>query len=466
MKMSLMKKLSLSILLAVLVSIILVSLISNAIIDKEFNKYLAGEHQTKIKNAINIIEDLYRQQGGFSDISQDELRRYSEMQGLYIEIRDLNDDTVYTSGTAYLQHNNMMRGMMGDMMGNYAGMNPNQYTEDTYSIFLDDNKVGTVIIGYINTSFLSPDSITFIRALNYSFVISAFIALAIGLLISIVISRQLSNPLAKITQTSNQMRTGNLEVRSIVKTSTKEIDELSNSINYLAETLSAQEMLRKRLTTDIAHELRTPLTTLKTHLEAFIDGVWEPTTERFEIFYEEINRLSKLVDNLRDLAQLEQPNKKINKSEVNLSNELEKIIEAFKPLYLKENYQLESNIEPEITALIDMDKFKQIMNNLLSNAYKYLKPDGKAEVTLTKQNKNIIIKVKDNGIGIAEKDLPYIFERFYRSDISRSKNTGGAGIGLTITKSLVEALGGRISVESKLNIGTTFTIIFSDIASL
>jgi signal transduction histidine kinase len=462
MKMSLMKKLSLSILLAVLVSIIVVSLISNAIIDKEFNKYLAGEHQTKINNAINIIEDLYKQQGSFSDISRDELRRYSEMQGLYIEIRDLKDDTVYTSGTAYLQHNNMMRsmmgGMMGGMMGNYAGMNPNQYTEDTYSIFVDDNKVGTVIIGYINTSFLSPDSITFIRALNYSFVISAFIALAIGLLISIVISRQLSNPLTKITQTSNQMRTGNLEVRSMVKTSTKEIDELSNSINYLAETLSAQEMLRKRLTTDIAHELRTPLTTLKTHLEAFIDGVWEPTTERFEIFYEEINRLSKLVDNLRDLSKLEQPNKKINKSEVNLSIELEKIIEAFKPLYIKENYQLESNIEPEITALIDIDKFKQIMNNLLSNAYKYLKPDGKAEVTMTKQNRNIIIKVKDNGIGIAEKDLPYIFERFYRSDISRSKNTGGAGIGLTITKSLVEALGGRVSVESKVDVGTTFTI--------
>lgn len=461
MKMSLMKKLSLGILLAVLVSILLVSLISNSIIDKEFNKYLVGEHQTKIENVINIIEDHYKQQGSFTALNQDELRRYSEMQGLYIEIKDLNNDAIYTSGNAYLQHNNMMQGMMGSMMPGFS--NPQQYTEDTYPLVVNDNKVGAVIIGYINTSFLSPDSIAFVRALNYSFVISAFIALGIGLLISLIISRQLANPLIKITQTSNQIRTGNLEVRSHVKTSTKEIDELSDSINYLAETLNAQEMLRKRLTSDIAHELRTPLTTLKTHLEAFIDGVWEPTTERFEIFYEEINRLTKLVDNLRDLAKLEQANKRLYKSEVNLSDEMEKIIESFKPLYNKANYQLDCSISPEIHAITDLDKFKQIMNNLLSNAYKYLKPDGRVEVTFVKENKNIIIKVKDNGIGMHENDVPFIFERFYRSDISRSKNTGGSGIGLTITKSFVEALGGRISVESQLDIGTTFTIVFPDI---
>lgn len=461
MKISLMKKLSLGILIAVLASILLVSLISNSIIDKEFNKYLVGEHQTKIENVINIIEDLYKQQDSFTGLNQDELRRYSQMQGLYIEIKDLNNDTIYTSGNAYLQQTNMMQGMMGSMMPGFS--NPQEYSEKTYPLVVGDNKIGTVIIGYINTSFISPYSIAFIRALNYSFVISAFIALGIGLLISLIISRQLSTPLIKITQTSNQMRTGNLEVRSHVRTSTKEIDELSDSINYLAETLNAQEMLRKRLTSDIAHELRTPLTTLKTHLEAFIDGIWEPTTERFEIFYEEINRLTKLVDNLRDIAKLEQSNKKLNKSEVNLSSETEKIVESFKPLFIKENYQLDSDIAPEIHVIIDLDKFKQIMNNLLSNAYKYLKPNGRVEVTLAKQNKNIIIKVKDNGIGMDEKDLPFIFERFYRTDISRNKNTGGSGIGLTITKSFIEALDGRISVESKPDIGTTFTIVFPDI---
>ncbi|MPM67435.1 Sensor histidine kinase ResE [bioreactor metagenome] len=114
---------------------------------------------------------------------------------------------------------------------------------------------------------------------------------------------------------------------------------------------------------------------------------------------------------------------------------------------------------------MDKDKFKQIVNNLLLNAYNHLKPNGAVEVTLKKEKQNIIIKVIDNGIGIPEKDLPYIFERFYRSDLSRTKNTGGSGIGLTITKSFVEAHGGKIYVQSKLDEGTTFTIEFPNILS-
>jgi signal transduction histidine kinase len=293
--------------------------------------------------------------------------------------------------------------------------------------------------------------------------LSAIAALIFGLIISAIISKQLSRPLVKITETANKMRNGNLEVRAIVSTNTKEIDELSNSINYLAETLSKQEMLRKRLTSDMAHELRTPLTTLKTHVEAFMDGIWEPTAERFETFYEEIERLTKLVDNLRNLAKLEQADLKLNKSNINLSEELEKIIDTFKPLYIKENYELTGSIAPGIMAVMDKDKLKQIMNNLLVNSYKYLKPNGKVNVILKKEKQNIILKVIDNGIGIPEEDLPHIFERFYRSDLSRNKNTGGSGIGLTIVKAFVEAHGGTIYADSTVNVGTTITIEFPSI---
>lgn len=464
MKMSLMKKLSISFMLAVLISIILASLISNYIIGKEFNKYLIDEHKSKIDNVIKIVEDLYSEQKDISRVDQDELQRYATFQELYIEIKDLNNKIVYNSGNSHLQHKSMMENMMGPMMQNFTGMNTGKYTENAYKLAVGNKAIGTMIVGYFDTSYLSSSSITFIRTLNYSFILSALIALVFGLIISIIISRQLSSPLTEITETSNQMRSGNLEVRAMVNTSTKEIDELSNSINYLAETLKAQEMLRKRLTSDMAHELRTPLTTLKTHVEAFIDGIWEPTTERFEIFYEEIDRLIKLVGNLRNLAKLEQLNIELNTSEVNLSIELKKSIDTFKPLFTKENYELNGQITPGINVVIDKDKFKQIMNNLLSNAYNYLKPNGIVEVVLTKQNQNVIIKVIDNGIGIPEKDLPYIFERFYRSDISRSKNTGGSGIGLTITKAFVEAHGGKIYVESSQNLGTTFTIEFPNIS--
>lgn len=466
MKISLIKKLSLGFLAAVLGSIILASLISNYTVGKKFKEYLIDEHKTTVDNAVKIIDDLYSSQNSFSSINTDEIQRYAELQELYIEVKDLNNNTIYSSGNSHLHHKTMMGNMMGSMMHNFSGMNIGEYTENKYPLLVNNKNIGTIIIGYFGTSYLSSASVTFINTLNHSFMLSAAVSLIFGLIISIVISKQLSKPLVKITETANKMRDGNLEVRALVNTSTKEIDELSNSINYLAETLNSQEMLRKRLTSDMAHELRTPLTTLKTHVEAFIDGIWEPTAERFEAFYEEIERLTKMVDNLRNLAKLEQTNLSLNKSKVNLSSELEKIIDTFKPLYIKENYELTSSITPEIMAIIDKDKFKQIMNNLLSNSYKYLKPNGKVEVILKKEKQNIIIKVIDNGIGIPEKDLPFIFERFYRSDLSRNKNTGGSGIGLTITKAFVEAHGGKIYVESKLNEGTTFTVELPNILSI
>ncbi|AFS79066.1 two-component system signal transduction histidine kinase [Gottschalkia acidurici 9a] len=465
MKISLMKKLSLGFLLAVLGSIILTSFISNYIVDRKFKDYLIDEHNTKIKNAVKIINDLYDSQSGFSDMSKEEVQRYAQLQDLYIQVIDSSNNIIYSSGSAHLRHKKMMGDMMNPMMHGSSKMEVGNYTEDKYPLLIANKKVGSIIIGYFGTSYLSSASVTFMSTLNNSFILSGIIALIFGLIISIVISRQISKPLVKITETANKVRSGNLEVRAIFNTNTKEIYELSNSINYLAETLNKQEMLRKKLTSDMAHELRTPLTTLKTHIEAFIDGVWSPTPERFEAFYEEIERLTKMVDNIRNLAKLEQANLNLNKSKINISSELENIIDTFKPLYVKKNYKLISFIEPSLESIVDRDKFKQIMYNLIINSYNYLKPNGKVEVILKKEKQNIVIKVVDNGIGISEDDLPFIFERFYRSDLSRNKNTGGSGIGLTITKAFVEAHGGKIYVESKINHGTTFTVEIPDILS-
>jgi two-component system sensor histidine kinase BaeS len=463
MKMSLVKKLSLGFILAVLGSIILASAISNYTVGQKFKDYLVDEHKEKVNNAVKIIEDLYSEGKNFSKADTDEIQRYAELQELYIEIKDSNNNTIYTSGKSYLQHKGMMGNMMGPMgamMRNYSGINMGEYTEEKYPLNVDEKKAGSIIVGYFGTSYLSSASVSFISTLNHSFMVSAIAALIFGIIISIIISRQISKPLAKITKTANEIRNGDLGARAVINSNTKEIVELSNSINYLAESLNNQEMLRKRLTSDMAHELRTPLTTLKTHIEAFIDGIWEPTNERFEVFYEEIDRLTKMVDNLRNLSKLEQTSISLNKSKVNISKELEKLTETFKPLYIKADYELYTSITPNIIAMIDVDKFKQIMTNLLSNSYNYLNPKGKVEVELKKENENIVIKVIDNGIGIPEKDIPYIFERFYRSDLSRNKNTGGSGIGLTITKALVEAHGGKIYLESKANEGTTVTIKF------
>jgi len=456
MKLSLVKKLSLGFLLTIIVAVLIVSLISNYMVGEKFNNYLVAQQADKVNNIIVIAEDLYKDKTGFANINNDEISRYAVSEELYIQVKDLSGNIVYDSGNSHLQHKNMME----SMMGSNSNMNAGVYKEETHSLVKDKKNIGTIVVGYFGTSYLSQGALTFKMTLNHSFIISGFIALMVGLAVSIFLAKQLTNPIVKITKTANEMRRGNLAVRSEVSSKTKEIEELSASINYLAETLQDQEMLRKRLSSDMAHEIKTPLTTLRTHVEALLDGIWQPTEERLQSIYDEIERLTNLVDNLRNLAKLEQADSKLIKTKFNLSSELEKIILSFEPLFSKNCYVIMSRLDENIWVCMDKDKLKQIMHNLLSNSYKYLKPRGKVIVELKEEKEGITIKVEDNGIGIPEKDIPFIFERFYRTDLSRNTNTGGTGIGLTITKGLVESHTGKISVESKEGEGSTFIVQF------
>lgn len=453
MRISLTKKLSLAFLLTVFISIVTASLISNYMIGKKFNNYLISEHKTVEYKVAAMINSLYSEDTGFSDANKDEILRYSSAEKLYIQVKDINGAVIFTANNLKPMSTSMMHSMMHD-----TSMDAGEYREDKYSLKKNNKKLGTIVFGYYNSSYFNSSAQNFIRTLNSSFLLSIFIALAFGLVISIFLSRQISLPLTQITNTANKIRAGNLEARSLVVSKTKEIDDLSTSINYLAKTLKKQELLRKRLTSDMAHELRTPLTNLKSHIEAILDKVWEPTEEVLTGFYDEIQRLIKLVNGLNDIAKLEQTTSILNKSKFNLSLELKKIITSFKPLYETSGLKINSNLTPNLEILMDKDKFKQVIYNLLSNALKYSKKNGEVLVTLSSLKDTMIIEIKDDGIGISEKDLPFIFERFYRSDESRDKNTGGTGIGLTIVKNIVEAHNGNIKVTSSLGVGTTFVI--------
>lgn len=458
--MSLSKKLTLSFIFSIIISIIITSFISNTMINNKFDVYLIEEQNKKFEKIRNDINELFIEEG--ENITSEDISNYASLEGIYIEIKGLNNDIICHSNNI----SNLHRGMMGDMMRRHRRMtnsniidNGGNYVEKTFSLLDGDKIIGRLVIGYIDNSHLTESAIIFKDTLAMSFFISGIITIILGFIISVFLSRGLTNPLVNITNTANQMRNGNLESRSNVKTDTKEIFELSYSINYLAETLEKQEDLRKRYASDIAHELRTPLTTLKSHIEAMIDGVWEPNNEHLSILMGEIDRLTKLVEDLKNTFKALESELNVNKTNFNISNVLKGIISGFDPLFKKNNYILEYSIEENVEISMDKDRLKQIIYNLLSNAMKYLNDDGKVVVSLTSEKKNVKIIVEDNGTGIKEEDLPLIFERFYRSDMSRNKETGGAGLGLSITKSLVEAHGGSIYVESKYGEGTKFTII-------
>jgi two-component system phosphate regulon sensor histidine kinase PhoR len=219
------------------------------------------------------------------------------------------------------------------------------------------------------------------------------------------------------------------------------------------------ERLRRELTANVSHELRTPLTSIKGFAETLLSGAMrDETTGRhfLEIIDKEANRLVKLVDDLLDLSRLESKGISLKLSQVNVGQVIEETVARLRPLAGARDFDLRP-AAPEVLALADRDRLAQVLTNLLDNAIKFTPDGGRIAVDWRTANGEVEVSVRDSGHGIAETDLPHIFERFYKADRARSATPGGSGLGLAITRHIVEAHGGRIKVASRPGTGTTFT---------
>ena len=214
----------------------------------------------------------------------------------------------------------------------------------------------------------------------------------------------------------------------------------------------------EQIASDIAHELRTPLTNLQGYLEAILDGVWEADKERIQECYEEVIRLNKIVDELQELSLLEDYSFILHKELFDFRELCLSVIRSFEPAAKEKNITIKLITKSEIEVLADYNRLKQVLINLISNAIKYSHENGTIVVSYNVKKGNYIIEIIDNGIGIPKKEIPFIFERFYRTDKSRSKKTGGTGIGLAITKAIIENHNGTISVKSSTKLGTSFKV--------
>jgi len=271
-------------------------------------------------------------------------------------------------------------------------------------------------------------------------------------------AKRLSTHISRVITTARMISKGYFDDRITETSTTRETAQLIETINNLAETLEKQEALRRRLTADVAHELRTPLATLQSHMEAMIDGIWEPDRERLKSCHEEIVRINRLVGDLEKLAHYESENLILIRTNFDISELIGRIIKNFENDFANKGIDIRFTGEKEI-LYADKDKISQVMVNLLSNALKYTSEGGKVEVRVKGSDETAEITVRDTGKGIPPEDLPHIFERFYRADKSRNRLTGGAGIGLTIAKAIIDAHKGNIQVRSKVDEGTEFVIL-------
>ena len=339
----------------------------------------------------------------------------------------------------------------------------NRLKRQTLPVIVNGTDVGT--LEFISVPLPEGVEAQFLDRFNSNMYIAVSGMLIIAGWLSLIVANGLSRPILKAAKRAEEISGGgyqNLEGKAA--TSVIEIETLTDSLESLARSLEGQEILRKRLMSDITHELRTPVTIIKAQIEAMADGVLPAEQTYFTACVKEADRLTKLIAGVENLSYIEGDSLVLKKEQVNISAILTEVANSFAFLFHDTGIALEQSIEQGLSAHVDSDKIKQVFDNLLSNALRYTDPGGTVEISALCgiKNNNIvsIIKVKDTGIGISENDLPNIFDRFYRADISRARETGGRGLGLSIAKAIVTAHGGSISAENNQDeAGSTFTVI-------
>lgn len=285
------------------------------------------------------------------------------------------------------------------------------------------------------------------QALVQSIVWTCIASLVLACLLGLYAARRISSPLVVMKKKAQRMALGELEVE--IQTEGKdELAELGMSLNDLAKQLKRQEEMRVTMTEDIAHELRTPLATLKSHMRAFEDGIWEPTPERIHSCYEEIERLTQLVGELEELTHMESPAFSLDRTTTNVKELVTQCSYLMQAAFIEKKVCLKILVPGSLELELDRARFIQIMFNLLSNALRHTPPGGEVSVYVYDEINSVLLEVRDTGKGIPEEDLPFIFERFYKGDKSRNRSTGGSGLGLTIVQKLVTAHGGRIWAQA------------------
>ncbi|MBT2710579.1 HAMP domain-containing histidine kinase [Pseudomonas sp. ISL-84] len=331
-----------------------------------------------------------------------------------------------------------------------------EYIATVSPIEIDGETAGMVFM------FQETESIhSLIERLNKHFLLTGLIAVILTLTVIIFLSKGLVKPLIKMKEATSQISKGDFTV-SLPKNRNDELGDLADSISRLASDLNYLKLERNDFLASISHELRTPLTYIKGYADIVQKRnlTIEDRDKYLKIIHEEANRLSDLIKDLFDLAKMDKNSFIIQKRPIDLTDFMLKIEQKFSPAFHEKEMELEVICPEGAVIMADPIRLEQIIFNLLDNAIKYSPSGAKTTLSVNSKKKDVHIKVRDNGKGIPEEDLPYILNRFYRVDKSRTRSLGGTGLGLAIVKELVLAHGGTISVKSKEGKGTEFELVF------
>jgi two-component system sensor histidine kinase BaeS len=317
--------------------------------------------------------------------------------------------------------------------------------------------IGRVAVSQANGRLLTAEEAQLGQQLNRMHLVAGITSAAIAFAIGLYLALTLSRPLRRIRTGAEAMGAGDLDVR-VKETGDDEISAVARALNGLAETLQREEELRKESVADLAHELRTPVMGLLARVEAAQDGVFDDEAANLAAMHDEALRLTRLLDDLSALADAQRPGLLLSGEPADLSAVAAGPADALAQGFADKGIAFTTDLHPAVVAG-DRKRLEQVVVNLLTNALRYTDAGGRASLSVGRVGDDAVLEVADSGVGIPPEDLPHVFTRFWRGEKSRSRATGGAGIGLSIVQELVRAHGGQVSVVSTVGQGSVFRVV-------
>ncbi len=430
----------------------------------QFRGYTRENMQRLAQSTADTLSGEYQEKGGWDDEVLDYARSASSASSdVGVQVVDARGHVLYDDTWARTRSTRDDDGALTNESATVLAT-PAQGGDSTVSADIvdkDGKVVGQVRLWSFGSEALLTKADSAFRDKSYiAIAISAAVAVVGAFLMGSIASRSLTRPIRRITSTAEQIRGGDLTARTGV-TGDDEIGLLGETFDSMANTLERDIKFEHRLTSDVAHELRTPLMAMLVTVEAMQDGVLPADDEHFETVASEVRRLSRLVDAMLHLSRIENGKRQLKIESTDVVHLVRSLVSVQHQLFHERGLHLrfdDKTSRHECYADIDPDLIREAITNLMSNAMRYTQHDGWVVVGVANERKDVLVSVRDTGIGIAEEDIPKVFSRFWRSEVSRERATGGLGVGLAITKEIVDQHNGTIEVESELGKGTTFTL--------
>jgi signal transduction histidine kinase len=438
-------RLFLSFLLVIVVAVGAVAVFVSRTTSSEVQQYEEETHNMRMDRVGQLLASYYTESGGWGGVEP----MVEQIGQLYNQRLVLVDE----QGLVVADSQDMI------LIGEPGEFEP---PDMAIPIVADEARLGTlVVLPQGPPPGESPAAEASVRSLsssvNHYLVWGGLLGVLVAAVATLLISRGISRPVESLAQAARGLSRGDFRQRVNVR-SKDELGELAHAFNSMAEDLERAGQLRRNLVADVAHELRTPLSNIVGHLEAIHDGLLLPDGATLDSIYEEALLLGRLVEDLQELTLAEAGQLTLLRQSADVAKIVRRAVAAARPQAKAKGLALRTELYThQATVEADPERIGEVLRNLLSNAITHTRDRGRITVDLKDEGDELSIGVADTGAGIPPEDLPYVFERFYRVDRSRVRATGGAGLGLTIAKRLVEAHGGAIRVESELGKGSRFT---------